>query len=210
MKKKEKNENLIKKRKNQILDAAEILFSKYGFAKTTTDKIMQLAKLGKGTIYRYFKNKKDIFFAVVDRGLDRLKEEMLKNTEKIDDVLKRIEIAVKTYLSFFEKNANLVNILLHEQAGFQERIAKRYLEHYHGNIERVKATFKKGISQKLIKNIDIETTIGILTSILNGLIYRWKIEGKKFRLTQKAPLILKIFFTGIVRDKKRRREYENL
>ncbi|RKY42285.1 MAG: hypothetical protein DRP80_06960, partial [Candidatus Omnitrophota bacterium] len=81
---------------------------------------------------------------------------------------------------------------------------------YHGNIERVKATFKKGISQKLIKNIDIETTIGILTSILNGLIYKWKIEGKKFRLTQKTPLILKIFFTGIVRDKKRRREYENL
>jgi len=146
----------------------------------------------------------------VDRGLDRLKEEMLKNTEKIDDVLKRIEEAIKTYLSFFEKNADLVNILLYEQAGFQERIAKKYLEHYHGNIERVKATFKKGISQKLIKNIDIETTIGILTSILNGLIYKWKIEGKKFRLTQKTPLILKIFFTGIVRDKKRRREYENL
>jgi len=210
MKRREKNEKLIKKRKNQILDAAEIPFSKYGFSKTTTDKIMQLAKLGKGTIYRYFKNKKDIFFAVIDRGLDRLKEEMLKNTERIDDVLKRIEAAVKTYLSFFEKNADLVNILLYEQAGFQERIAKRYLEHYYGNIDKIKTTFKEGISQKLIKNIDIETAIGILTSILNGLVYRWRIEGKKFRLTQKTPLILKIFFTGIVKDKKRRKEYENL
>ncbi|OQX80348.1 MAG: hypothetical protein B6D56_05275 [Candidatus Omnitrophica bacterium 4484_70.1] len=210
MKRREKNEKLIKKRKNQILDAAEILFSKYGFSKTTTDKIMQLAKLGKGTIYRYFKNKKDIFFAVIDRGLDRLKEEMSKNTERIDDVLKRIEAAVKTYLSFFEKNADLVNILLYEQAGFQERIAKRYLEHYYGNIDKIKTTFKEGISQKLIKNIDIETATGILTSILNGLIYKWRIEGKKFRLTQKTPLILKIFFTGIVKDKKRRKEYENL
>jgi len=198
----------IEQRKNQILDAASLIFSKEGFAKANTDRIAKRANLGKGTIYRYFKSKKDLFLSVVDRGLDKLRDEILKEVEKTDDPLKKIENAIKAYLSFFEKNRNLIGILIHEQSSFQKRIAKRYFEHYYGNVDRIKQTFKTGIEQGLIKEIDIESAISVLTSILNGLIYMWQIEGKKYRLIDKVPIITKIFLTGIIKDEKRRKEYE--
>jgi len=186
---------LIETRRKQILDAATGIFSVKGFASAQVDDIAILAGLGKGTIYRYFKDKKNLFLSVVDRGLDKLKDAILTEVEKTDDPLKKVENAIKTYLSFFEKNRNLIGILIHEQSSFQKRIAKRYFEHYYGNVDRIKQTFKAGIEQGLIKDMDIESAIGVLTSILNGLIYMWQIEGKKKNMkrqdsTEKIGLLL--------------------
>jgi len=167
-----------------------------------------VANLGKGTIYRYFKNKKELFLSVVDSGLDKLKDAILLEVEKTDDPLKKIENAMKTYLSFFEKNSNLIGILIHEQSSFQKRIAKRYFEHYYGNVDRIKQTFKAGIDQNLIKDIDIDSLIRVYTSMLNGLIYMWQIEGRRYQLIDKVPIVTKIFFTGIIKNEKRRQEYE--
>lgn len=200
--------NLIEARKNQILDAAIIVFSKEGFANANTDKIARLANLGKGTIYRYFKNKKALFLSVVDRGLNKLKESMFTEVNKTDDPLEKIETAIRTYLSFFEKNPYLVDILIHEHSGFSERIKKKYFEHYYGNKDKIIKNFKTGIQKGLIKNIDIEAAISILTSILHGFVYKWHIENKRYRLLDKAPTICKIFFTGVAKDKNRRKEYE--
>jgi len=206
---KRKPKTLIETRRNQILDAAGLIFSREGFARANTDEIARAANLGKGTIYRYFKNKRALFLSVVDRGLDKLKDAILIEVEKTDDPLKKIENAIKTYISFFEKNRNLIGILIHEQSSFQKRIAKRYFEHYYGNVDRIKKTFKAAIVQRLIKEIDIESAISVLTSILNGLIYMWQVEGKKYRLLDRVPIVIKIFFTGIIKDEKRREEYEN-
>jgi len=203
-----KKRALIDRRRNQILDVASLIFSKEGFAKANTDKIAKAANLGKGTVYHYFKNKRALFLSVADRGLDKLKDAILIEVEKTDDPLKKIENAIKTYLSFFEKNNNLIGVLIHEQSSFQKRIAKRYLEHYYGNVDRIRQIFKAGIAQSLIKDVDIDSAISVLTSLLNGQLYMWQIEGRKYRLSDKTSVLLKIFFTGIIRDQKRKKEYE--
>ena len=195
-------------RRNQILDAATLIFSERGFSRANTDEIAKKANIGKGTLYRYFKNKKDIFFSVVDRGLSKLKEKILKEVEKTKNPLKKIENAVKAYLSFFEENRNFVGMLIHEQSSFRKRIARRYFEHYYGNVRRIKQTFKSGIEQGLIKDMDMDSLISVYASMLNGLIYMWQIEERKSRLVDKAPIVTRIFFIGIIKDGKRRKEYE--
>ncbi len=208
LKDRKKVEARIEKRKNQILDAATLIFSEKGYNRANTDEIAKKANLGKGTLYRYFKNKKDIFFSVVDRGLSKLKERILEEAEKAKDPLKKIENAIKAYLSFFEENRNFVGMLIHEQSSFQKRIAKRYFEHYYGNVDRIKKTFKTGIEQGLIKEMDMDSLISVYASLLNGLVYMWQIESRKYRLIDKIPIVVKIFLTGIIKDEKRRKEYE--
>ena len=88
---------LVEKRENQILDAAISVFSRDGFDRANTDRIAKVAKLGKGTIYRYFKNKEELFFSVVDRGLDELRNEMLREVNKGKTSLKKIENAGKAH-----------------------------------------------------------------------------------------------------------------
>lgn len=54
------------------MKAAEILFSNRRFHEITLDEVAQKAKVGKGTIYRYFANKDDLFFQTATSGFDSL------------------------------------------------------------------------------------------------------------------------------------------
>ena len=203
-----KIEALIGKRKNQILDAAISIFAKEGFDRANTEEIAKLARLGKGTIYRYFKNKEELFLSVVDRGLDELRIAILIEVNKVEDPVRKIENAVRAYLAFFEENDELVRILIHEQSSFGKRITERYFEHYYGNVDRIEKIFEAAVGAGLLKEMDIDIVIGVLTGVLNGLVFMWELEGRKYRLLDRAPLVLKIFFTGVIKDEKRRKEYE--
>jgi AcrR family transcriptional regulator len=200
-------DSLVGSRKNQILDAAIIVFSKDGFAGASTDLIAEKAGLGKGTLYRYFENKEQLFLSAVDRGLEKLREAMF-NLKEISNPLEKLEAAIRTYLTFHDNNPALVDMQIHEQSTFGDRIRDKYLKHYYGNVDKMKQTFRNAIDLGLIKNIDIDGTMSILTSILNGLIYAWHIEGKKYKLSSKIPIACKVFFTGIVKDEKIRGKYE--
>lgn len=57
-------------KENQILHAAEKLFTSRRFHEVTLDDVAKTARVGKGTIYRYFKNKDDLFLRVVMSGYD--------------------------------------------------------------------------------------------------------------------------------------------
>lgn len=54
----------------EILQAAHALFVRYGFKKTTMDDLAAEAGVGKGTIYYYFRSKKDLLLGYADMCLE--------------------------------------------------------------------------------------------------------------------------------------------
>jgi AcrR family transcriptional regulator len=69
-------------RKDDILDAAQILFTQKGFEKTTIQEIADHIGIGKGSVYLDFKNKNEIYLGLAERFVTSLvqKAEMLVNT----------------------------------------------------------------------------------------------------------------------------------
>ena len=61
----ERKESITKMRKQQILDAALKVFSSKGFAEATTTEIAQEAGVSEGTIYNYYRSKRELLVAVV-------------------------------------------------------------------------------------------------------------------------------------------------
>lgn len=55
-------------RKNEILDAANILFSQKGFDATSTSDILEKVGIARGTLYYHFKSKEDIMDALIERS----------------------------------------------------------------------------------------------------------------------------------------------
>ena len=47
-------------RKKEIPDSAIIVFSQYGFVKTSMDLVADEAALAVGTLYRYYKSKEEL------------------------------------------------------------------------------------------------------------------------------------------------------
>lgn len=63
------------KRGLQILDAAAQLFAKHRYHEVRMDDIASHAGVAKGTLYRYYRDKEDLYLALTIHGMHRLFEE---------------------------------------------------------------------------------------------------------------------------------------
>jgi AcrR family transcriptional regulator len=54
----------------RLVDAADACFARVGFAKTTVENVADEAKVSRGTVYRYFKNRTELIAAVVLRDAE--------------------------------------------------------------------------------------------------------------------------------------------
>lgn len=99
-------------RKNEILDAAETLFTLKGFDRTSTNEILEAVGIARGTLYYHFKSKEDIMDALIERHTSRL----LKAAK---------EIAEDKGKPVYERIIHSVRALKLNQGG------KEVLEHIH-------------------------------------------------------------------------------
>lgn len=63
-------------KKERILIAAEDVFSRRGYTKATLDEIIALADTGKGTLYKYFGNKDNLFYTLIEEKHSHLMDEL--------------------------------------------------------------------------------------------------------------------------------------
>lgn len=62
----------LRERRHIILDAAEGIFAKKGYHDASMAEIARVAEFGVGYLYRHFKDKGDLYLAVVERKVDAL------------------------------------------------------------------------------------------------------------------------------------------
>ena len=79
-----------------IVGIARRIFSRYGFRKTTMEKIASTSQMGKSSIYYYFKSKEEIFRTVVEFEARMLKERLGRIIDKNNSPPERL----KAYILF--------------------------------------------------------------------------------------------------------------
>lgn len=88
-------------KREQILDGAHRIFMRQGFDASSMNDITREAGVSKGTLYVYFKNKEDLFAAIIQRQKSRVFEklrEIVKAGGPIADVLHDFGVTFTTHL----------------------------------------------------------------------------------------------------------------
>lgn len=104
-------------RRAEIIDAAEQLFEKEGYAKTPVESIIKKAGVAKGTFYYYFKAKEDILSALVEKTSKAMEDhfnsiielENLSSIEKLKLMIrgpKKKKIASSSVMKMIHKPEN--------------------------------------------------------------------------------------------------------
>jgi len=85
-------------RRHQVLDAAMECFQRSGFQGASMAQISQAAGMSVGHIYHYFENKEAIIAAMVERDVDRLKEdfEQIRRQDDVADAMLDHAAAIMT------------------------------------------------------------------------------------------------------------------
>ncbi len=84
--------------RNALLDAARSLFSERGFSAVSTEEIVQAAGVTRGALYHHFKDKLDLFTAVVERVEQGIIERVATAALAEADVWERQRVAVGAFL----------------------------------------------------------------------------------------------------------------
>lgn len=90
-------------RRRDILNAAEKLFFSKGYDNVSLNEIAKEVKLGRSTLYLYFENKEELFFAIVLRGAQILHGIVLRNSKEAKTSYERLAGFRDAYYEFSKK-----------------------------------------------------------------------------------------------------------
>lgn len=151
----------------QIIEAASSIFSRYGFKKTTMDDIAFAAGKGKSSVYYYFKNKEEVFEAVVNQEALILKEEISVALAKTDNAVDKLSTYISIRMHRFIAKGNLYTALNDNflaTFGFIEKIRNK---HRKSELEIIDSILKEGVHNKEFKRANIEF---MGTTILTAMV----------------------------------------
>lgn len=101
-------------REEAIINAAEKIFIKKNYNEASMEEIAKECEFTRKTLYQYFANKEDLYYAVVIRGFTRLltcfKEEM-KNGHTGFEKLQNLGLAYYKFYKDFPGTLNLMNYI---------------------------------------------------------------------------------------------------
>lgn len=98
----------------RILAAAEQVFSRKGYTKATLDEIIKIADTGKGTVYKYYKNKDFLFYTLIIGKHKLLLEEISTQCGADLKFQERLENFFLVVMKFILQNNVLWQVLIFE------------------------------------------------------------------------------------------------
>lgn len=165
--------------KEKIVDAALATFSKNGYDRTRMDDIAEAANVSKGTLYLYFKNKEELFFAISERNIRELKEQLSTLLTKSEDLISSAENFYENFRSntsgtnvekvFFEIIAESSRNLKLRRMLYEQRIKMLDVVTIYLDLQQEKGLIRKDSNTKTIASGLISLYNGLSLSKVLGI-----------------------------------------
>lgn len=97
------------KNRNLLLETASRLFQEQGVEVVTMSAIADAARVGKGTLYRHFKNKAEVCNALLDHDQKLLQQETFERLRSNCDPMDNLRWFLQEVVGFVYKNAPLLH-----------------------------------------------------------------------------------------------------
>ncbi len=190
-----------KKTRELILNVALKMFAEKGYHGTTMDAIAKKAKLGKGTVYRYFKNKEKVFNELIETHFRRLEARINAVFDETDDVLTIIAKYLRVYFQFFDSNKEFYKILVQEQLESGRKVKDLYFNQILRRVPGLKRKIYEAARQGLLKDVDFLTVFYGVMGFVDGVMKKWVAKDCSYSLLDDLPTVLETIFYGFVEDR---------
>ena len=185
-------------RREEILDAATHLFAKNGYSETDTQALAERLQVGKGTLYRHFPSKRELFLAAVDRVMRCLREKVDANVDQIDDPMEKVAAGVRTFLNFFSQHPEFVELIVQERALFKDRKKPTYFELREDHVKKWQEIYRALIARGRLRDMPVERISDVVSSALYGTMFINYFVGQTKPSEEQAEDILDVIFHGIL------------
>ncbi len=187
--------------RERILDAAEDVFNEKGVSRTTLNEIAEAAGVTRGAIYWHFKNKVELFEAMVDRVRGPMKELVeLTANKSTEDPLEQLSRGHERLMQGVIDNPHyrkVLNILFHkcEYTDEDDGIVVQQKEwHTYCNNMIENTLVNAQAKNQLPQDLDISLASRVLGFTFSGLLASWLFMPDSFDLIEDTKKVNNALF----------------
>jgi TetR/AcrR family transcriptional regulator, repressor for uid operon len=155
--------------KEKIMQSAMENFAKNGFDRTRMEDIATAASLAKGTLYLYFKNKEDLFYAICDHNLEELRNQLSRLFNRKENIM----LDAERFYNEYRKGSLGSDTIRFEMIALSTRSPKlrKILAENQSKVYQVVKEFLKTQIEKgfLREDINIDIIASAVIALYNGL-----------------------------------------
>jgi TetR/AcrR family transcriptional regulator, repressor for uid operon len=155
--------------KEKIMQSAMQNFAKNGFDRTRMEDIATAAGLAKGTLYLYFKNKEDLFYAICNHNLEELRNQLSRLFNRKENIM----LDAERFYHQYRRGSLGGDTIWFEMIALSTRSPKlrKILAENQSKVYKVVKEFLKTQIERgfLREDINIDLIASVLIALYNGL-----------------------------------------
>lgn len=190
--------------RNSLLDAAKWLFQAQGVSRTSLNDIARKAGTSRGAIYWHFKDKADLFNAMMERVTLPL-EQAFENVARESAVapLEEVREALRGALHLIatdERTRRVFEVATQkvEYVDELQAVRLRHLAVRNEFIAQVEQGLKlAAANQKLASVISMSAAAQGLHAMVDGLIQNWLLDTSAFALAETGAQVIDVYLAGV-------------
>ncbi|ACF12627.1 transcriptional regulator, TetR family [Chloroherpeton thalassium ATCC 35110] len=188
----------------EIISAAMKVFAQSGVVNAKMSEIAEVAGVGKGTIYEYFRSKEEIFSHAFELFFQEMRTALREIANSSDSPEARLRKFIKTALvDFTTGNEEFLNIMLDFWAegirSKNENVSQILdLDAIYSEFRAVIASIlDEGIREGSFRPVDSNIAASTLIGVLDGLYLQWAINPFVFKFEEVGDFLVDNFLRGI-------------
>ncbi|MEO8058803.1 MAG: TetR family transcriptional regulator [Burkholderiales bacterium] len=190
--------------RSHILDTAELVFEQRGVSGTSLHEIAKAAGVTRGAIYWHFKDKADLFNAMMERATMPLEEGGgvcgFEHSELSLAQMRDGFVAVLRQVVADPQMKRVFGIATHkvEYIGEMDAVRERHLGIRNACLADVERTLKQSMKRgEISRRIPARAAAVGLHALLDGLLQNWMLDPNGFNLVKVGTQVLDTYFAGM-------------
>jgi TetR/AcrR family fatty acid metabolism transcriptional regulator len=198
---KTKKDVLSEFRRNELLIAARAIFSKKGFHEATIDEIAESAEVAKGTVYLYYKSKRDLYLEALRHGIESMNHELNIKAAELGPCREKLRILTATKMEFFEENREFFNIYYSELGKLPSHPAGLDLvkDLYFAQAKIFAGLLQEGMRRREIRKVNVEKAAFAIADLTRDVTTQRFLGFSKTTIANDIDFVVDFIWKGISR-----------
>jgi len=192
------------RQRQEMLAAALELFSEKGYHNVSMQEIAKRSEFALGTLYKFFKNKEDLYKALMMEKAEEYHRILNDVLSGQNDTLTVVRDYIAAKARIFADNVATLRLYFAEtrgasfniKAGLDQDIRKLYDE----LIKRLSLVLEKGIRRNIFRKVNPYYMAVALEGLTNAFLLCWLEDPEQHSYETNVPLITELFLKGCLAE----------
>ncbi len=189
--------------RREMLTAAIKLFSEKGYHSVSMQEIAKKSEFAIGTLYKFFKNKEDLYKSIIMEQADIFHTALTEALEEEDDEIEKLRKYVQVKGAVFMDNVSVVRLYFAETRGASFNIKagldKEIRQDYEVLLQKLAQVFAAGIQKNRFQKIAEPYHLAVsLDSLTNAFLHLWLEAPEQHPYPDDPDAIVNILCKGLL------------